>query len=202
MFSTMYCISAFTLLLANLASSEPIPRSQVAHITFIGAADAQFTQDFPADGSKVAITDRLSISHIASSTAGVTCTFNGIDHSVTTVNGAATVDVGPPQTQIQGSCLLQNTPPPSTPPPSSTPPRVVQITFEGAANAQFTQWFPVDGSQNKISDPLSISHIVSTTGGVICTFNGIDHSVTTVNGAQTVDVGPPQTQINGACKAQ
>ncbi|KAI9932372.1 hypothetical protein MW887_009885 [Aspergillus wentii] len=174
----MYCISAFTLLLANLASSEPIPRSQVAHITFIGAADAQFTQDFPADGSKVAISN------------------------VTTVNGAATVDVGPPQTQIQGSCLLQNTPPPSTPPPSSTPPRVVQITFEGAANAQFTQWFPVDGSQNKISDPLSISHIVSTTGGVICTFNGIDHSVTTVNGAQTVDVGPPQTQINGACKAQ
>lgn len=52
----------------------------------------------------------------------------------------------------------------------------------------------------QLDDPLSISHINSL-GGATCTFFGIDGSVTTVVGAQTVDVGPPQTQISGSCRA-
>lgn len=108
----------------------------------------------------------------------------------------------------------------------------IQVTFQGAANAEFTQSFPADGRLVTISmlhflsislrsfaiypqstasyissnlspsldNPLSISHIVSTGGGT-CTFYGIDRSVTTTVGAQTVDVGPPQTQVRGACRA-
>ncbi|KAL4778353.1 hypothetical protein BJX76DRAFT_366391 [Aspergillus varians] len=176
-------------------------RQNTVQITFIGAADAQFTQDFPEDGSTVKITDPLSISHISSSTPGVSCTFNGIDHGTTTVTGVQTVDVGPPQTQIQGSCHAGSAPRdgPSVPPSHSGD--HVLITFIGAANAQFTQSFPANGANVEITDPLSISHIMSTTGGVKCTFNGIDHSVTVVDGAQTVDVGPPQTQVSGHCVA-
>lgn len=47
---------------------------------------------------------------------------------------------------------------------------------------------------------LSISHIEMDAAGVMCTFNGIDHSVTSLSGAQLVDVGPPQTQISGTCQ--
>ena len=46
----------------------------------------------------------LSISKIQLA-GGATCTFHGIDGSSTTVVGAQIVDVGPPQTQISGSCL-------------------------------------------------------------------------------------------------
>lgn len=52
----------------------------------------------------------------------------------------------------------------------------------------------------RLDDPLSISHIKSL-GGATCTFYGIDGSVTTVVGAQTVDVGPPQTQLRAVCRA-
>jgi hypothetical protein len=81
----------------------------------------------------------LSISHIASSTNGVSCTFHGIDNSDTTVNGAQTVDVGPPQTQVHGSCHLSGGSP------------QVSVSFIGAADAQFSQSFPVDGSSVQIS---------------------------------------------------
>ncbi|RAK95958.1 uncharacterized protein BO80DRAFT_367574 [Aspergillus ibericus CBS 121593] len=165
-----------------------------AQITFIGAAGAQFTQDFPIDGSTVKITNPLSISQIYDGTKGTVCTFNGIDHSVTTVTGVGQVDVGPPQTQVQGSCHWG-----STARGYPDHPGQVVITFEGAANAQFQQTFPTNGASTSITNPLSISHIISGTNGVHCTFNGIDHSVTTVSGAQTVDVGPPQTQVSGAC---
>jgi len=75
------------------------------------------------------------------------------------------------------------------------------ITFEGATpEAYFTQSVPTDGSVFYISNPLSISHINSQ-GGATCVFNGIDGSVTEVVGAETVDVGPPQTQISGSCEA-
>ncbi|GKZ21792.1 hypothetical protein AbraIFM66951_008743 [Aspergillus brasiliensis] len=170
-----------------------------AQVTFIGAANAQFSQDFPTDGSTVKITNPLSISHISVSTPGAVCTFDGIDHSVTTVTGVGQVDVGPPQTQTQGSCRFGSAP--SNPGQTQPTGGEVLITFIGAANAQFQQQFPTNGASTKITNPLSISHISSTTGGVQCTFDGIDHSVTTVNGAQTVDVGPPQTQISGACHA-
>lgn len=92
------------------------------HVTFLGAANAQFTQSFPSNGESVkigmsiyifrykqtktliSIVNPLSISHIQTDTKGVTCVFNGIDHSVTTVIGTQLVDVGPPQTQVSGSC--------------------------------------------------------------------------------------------------
>ncbi|RAL17640.1 uncharacterized protein BO97DRAFT_11431 [Aspergillus homomorphus CBS 101889] len=198
--------SAVLLILASFVSCAPFrPRAQnEVQITFIGAADAQFSQSFPTDGSSVAISNPLSISHIASSTAGVTCTFIGIDRSNTVVSGAATVDVGPPQTQTQGSCVASGSspqPPPTQNPPPSGGQGQVAITFQGAANVQFSQSFPLDGSSVAITNPLSISHIVSTTSNVRCTFNGIDRSVTAITGAQTVDVGPPQTQVNGACSA-
>ncbi|PWY66027.1 hypothetical protein BO70DRAFT_301870 [Aspergillus heteromorphus CBS 117.55] len=169
-------------------------------ITFIGAGGAQFTQAFSTDGSFAQINNALSVSHISSGMAGVTCTFNGVDNGVTTITGPGEVDVGPPQTQVQGACSQGSTPPshPVQPKPSGGQ---VLITFVGAANAQFSQEFPTNGAETTITNPLSISHIMSNTGGVQCTFNGIDHSVTNVNGAETVDVGPPQTQVSGACHA-
>ncbi|KAL3259191.1 hypothetical protein ABHI18_005445 [Aspergillus niger] len=196
----------FALLPALLSTSVlglNIGRAQAtAQVTFIGAAGAQFTQDFPTDGSNVKITNPLSISHISCSTQGAVCTFDGIDHSVTTVTGVGQVDVGPPQTQIQGSCRFgSGSTSPSNPGQTHPTGGQVLITFVGAANAQFQQQFPTNGASTKISNPLSISHITSNTGGIHCTFNGIDNSVTTINGAQTVDVGPPQTQISGTCRA-
>lgn len=159
------------------------------------------------------VANPLSISHVSSSTNGVDCTFHGIDNSVTTVNGAGSVDVGPPQTQVSGSChkLWRRD-------------NSVSITFIGAADAKFEQAFPIDGSAVQIcksahlhqdadgicfegkrltstANPLSISHIEIDTAGVSCIFNGVDNSVTSVTGPATVDVGPPQTQVKGTCWA-
>ncbi|KAJ6190999.1 hypothetical protein N7519_001020 [Penicillium mononematosum] len=193
------------LFVAYAATASAIPVKQRNHqveITFIGAADAQFTQNIPTDGSVVSIENPLSVSHISSNTAGVQCTFNGIDHSVTVVNGVQWVDVGPPQTQVTGSCQVQGSgsspTPPSTPSTDPTGDNV-HVTFMGAADAQFTQSFPSNGEWIEIVNPLSISHIQTNTEGVTCVFNGIDHSVTTVVGTQLVDVGPPQTQVSGSC---
>ena len=47
-------------------------------------------------------------------------------------------------------------------------------------------------------DPLSISHIV-VNGRANCRFFGVDGSNTAVGPFQTVDVGPPQTQVSGFC---
>ncbi|KAJ5206588.1 hypothetical protein N7491_002797 [Penicillium cf. griseofulvum] len=192
---------------AATASANPVKqRNHQVDITFIGAADAQFTQSIATDGSIVSIENPLSISHISSNTAGVQCTFNGIDHSVTIVNGAQLVDVGPPQTQVTASCQIQGSgsspaPPSSDPDPTGDHPHgdQVHVTFLGAADAQFTQDFPSNGEWVQITNPLSISHIQTNTEGVTCVFNGIDHSFTTVIGTQLVDVGPPQTQISGSC---
>lgn len=102
--------------------TNPEPTGDQVHVTFIGAADAQFTQSFPSSGewvqismsiyifrnaqtkTLIGIANPLSISHIQTGTEGVTCVFNGVDNSVTTVIGTQLVDVGPPQTQISGSC--------------------------------------------------------------------------------------------------
>lgn len=51
-----------------------------------------------------------------------------------------------------------------------------------------------------VGERLSVSHIKSE-GGATCTFYGTEGSVTTVVGAQTVDVGPPQPQASGVCRA-
>ncbi|KAJ6010806.1 hypothetical protein N7451_002218 [Penicillium sp. IBT 35674x] len=198
------------LALATASNASPVKRTNDVEITFIGAANAQFTQNFPVDGSSVSISDVLSISHISSADASVQCTFHGIDNSVTTVSGAELVDVGPPQTQISGSCSATgssgSTTPPTNPPSGNNGGQTgnsgnVEVVFIGAANAEFTQSFPVNGQATQISNVLSISHIELTTGGVMCTFHGIDNSVTTVSGAELVDVGPPQTQVSGSCQA-
>ncbi|KAL2837943.1 hypothetical protein BJY01DRAFT_251174 [Aspergillus pseudoustus] len=99
-----------TLLATTLAAltsiTSAIPtggHADRAFITFHGAADASFSMDFPTDGSTVQITDVLSISKI-SSTSHAVCHFKGIDGSFTQVVGEQTVDVGPPQTQVWGTC--------------------------------------------------------------------------------------------------
>ncbi|KAI4162896.1 MAG: hypothetical protein LQ342_003407 [Letrouitia transgressa] len=75
-----------------------------------------------------------------------------------------------------------------------------QITFYGAADAKYSLSIPADGSVVRITNPLSVSKI-SSLGGATCSFKGIDGSNTVVVGAQTVDVGPPQTQISATCRA-
>lgn len=50
-----------------------------------------------------------------------------------------------------------------------------------------------------VGNQLSISHIKNGDPDASCTFYGIDGSVTTVKGAKTEDVGPPQTQTSGVC---
>ncbi|GES58903.1 hypothetical protein ATEIFO6365_0003018600 [Aspergillus terreus] len=94
-------IAAALAALAGVASAGPVVFDVT--VTFHGAADASYTRYIPADGSTVILNDALSISKI-SSTGRATCTFHGVDGSVTTVNDGQTVDVGPPQTQTWGTC--------------------------------------------------------------------------------------------------
>ncbi|MCJ1418758.1 hypothetical protein MMC32_005109 [Xylographa parallela] len=75
-----------------------------------------------------------------------------------------------------------------------------QITFFGAAGASFSMSVPTDSSGFTISNPLSVSSI-SSEGGASCSFFGIDGSSTTVVGANSAVVGPPQTQTSGSCLA-
>ncbi|MCJ1479146.1 hypothetical protein MMC13_007830 [Lambiella insularis] len=78
---------------------------------------------------------------------------------------------------------------------------MVQVTFQGATpSAQFTMAVPADGTPMTVTNPFSISHIVSTAGAT-CTFMGINNSKTVTVGAQIVDVGPPQTIVKGSCMA-
>lgn len=102
----------------------------------------------------------LSISHISSADASVQCTFHGIDNSVTTVSGAELVDVGPPQTQISGSCSAAGSSGSTTTPSSLSSGNNggqmensgnIDVVFIGAANAEFTQSFPVNGQATQIS---------------------------------------------------
>jgi len=101
-----FTTTAILALMATLTQAAPVvDRSSFeAQITFIGAAGAQFSLSVPTDSSIFYIYNPLSISHI-SSEGGATCSFEGIDGSHTIVVGAETVDVGPPQTQVSGSCL-------------------------------------------------------------------------------------------------
>jgi len=122
-----FTIISILTTLAATAIAGPVPAENRGHPSaatakFFGAADASFTQDFKTDGTETDIrtpipilsvylyrkraneTDNvLSISKI-SVPAGVTCTFHGIDGSVTKVSNQAVVDVGPPQTQVSGAC--------------------------------------------------------------------------------------------------
>lgn len=58
------------------------------------------------NGSTDCLANPLSVSKI-SAPKGVTCVFLGVDGQVTTVDGWSTVDVGPPQTQVAGTCRIQ-----------------------------------------------------------------------------------------------
>jgi hypothetical protein len=120
----IFTTAAFFAFVATLAAAAPAPQGSngfEALITFQGAAGAQFTLSVPSDGtvfsigkfflhsqnsncSSEVVDNALSISHIVSE-GGASCGFHGIDGSETTVVGAQTVDVGPPQTQVWGSCL-------------------------------------------------------------------------------------------------
>lgn len=51
-----FVFSALLIALAIATNGEPVKRTQgTVEITFIGAANAQFTQSFPVDGSIVQI---------------------------------------------------------------------------------------------------------------------------------------------------
>lgn len=51
----------------------------------------------------------LSVSHIITDLpVDCACTFSGIDGSVTTTLSNEEVDVGPPQTQVSGVCVVAN----------------------------------------------------------------------------------------------
>ncbi|KAI4181664.1 MAG: hypothetical protein L6R41_006480 [Letrouitia leprolyta] len=102
-----FTISTAVALLASLASAAPnAARSSPAYqvpITFIGAADGQFTQYFFTNGVGSGIYNSLSVSKITNP-GSVNCYFYGVDGSYTVVAPGATVDVGPPQTQTYGYC--------------------------------------------------------------------------------------------------
>ncbi|KAI4154445.1 MAG: hypothetical protein L6R39_001386 [Caloplaca ligustica] len=82
--------------------------------------------------------------------------------------------------------------------PQASYPYQIGITFIGAADAKFVQYFATNGYGSGVYNPLSVSKI-SNPGGANCYFYGIDGSVTNVPSGQTVDVGPPQTQTYGYC---
>ncbi|KAL6716791.1 hypothetical protein ACLMJK_004703 [Lecanora helva] len=89
-------------------------------------------------------------------------------------------------------------------PAASTPKEArvfyASLTFTGAGPnpPSYSLSEPADSSEFLIDNPLSVSHI-SSVGGAICTITGLDGSTTTIVGEQTVDVGPPQTQVRGSC---
>lgn len=91
-----------------------------------------------------------------------------------------------------------------------------QITFSGAAGAEYSLSVPTLATLFTISksslspyllpmckvvlmivelaNPLAVSKITSL-GGASCTFFGSEGSVTTIVGARSADVGPPQPQV-------
>ncbi|KAL8705335.1 MAG: hypothetical protein Q9201_001534 [Fulgogasparrea decipioides] len=101
----VFAISAALALLTSVVSAAPAveARSPLAHVTFIGAADAADSQDVPTDGSFFYVYSSLSASKIRGD-AGATCYFYGIDGSFTVTYGGETKDVGPPQRQYGGYC--------------------------------------------------------------------------------------------------
>lgn len=50
------------------------------------------------------VANPISVDHINCSDPHADCTFYGKDGSVTPVSGTATATVGPPQTQVSGTC--------------------------------------------------------------------------------------------------
>ncbi|KAL8910047.1 MAG: hypothetical protein Q9171_004642 [Xanthocarpia ochracea] len=90
--------------------------------------------------------------------------------------------------------------PAPAPAAAGSAPYQIGITFIGAAEGRFTQYFFTNGQGSSIYDRLSVSKIANP-GGATCYFYGIDGSFTVVPSGATVDVGPPQTQTYGYCYA-
>jgi len=170
-------------------------------VYFIGAG-AYYTLLLPYDGSNFTISNPLSVSRIITDPIPGTCTFYGIDGSVTVVPVKSDVEVGPPQTLVSGTCAISN--------PARKPRQVVILeastTFIGAGPdpPTYSQIFVTGGTVQSIDNPLSVSQIRisddSGPGGIVCTFFGIDGSETVVPGGETVDVGPPQAQVSATCE--
>jgi hypothetical protein len=90
----------------TLTSAGPIisSRQSSVSVTFIGAADAQYTLDMPANSVFTPTNNALSISHIQTSVGGP-CVFFGVDGAVFVAPAAGGYgDVGPPQTIAGGIC--------------------------------------------------------------------------------------------------
>ncbi|KAM0804916.1 hypothetical protein BDR22DRAFT_885010 [Usnea florida] len=78
----------------------------------------------------------------------------------------------------------------------------VGITFigEGSDPSTYFQQFPTDDQPYPIDNPLIVSQI-SSVGGGFCVFTGLNGSSTVVFGEETVDVVPPQVQVQGDCQS-
>jgi hypothetical protein len=102
----IYTAMAIFGALSHAAPLEAVRRQESVEVTFRGAPPdvAFFKQSFPTDGSFVYIYNPLSVSQIEHS-GDATCTFFGINGSVTVVKGFEPEDVGPPQTQTGGFCV-------------------------------------------------------------------------------------------------
>jgi hypothetical protein len=77
------------------------------------------------------------------------------------------------------------------------------ITFHGAAGAQYTITVPLDGSPVNTNNALSISTVSSSTINVAanCLLHTVDFTPALVLiSSNTWAVGPPQTVINISCK--
>jgi len=172
----------------------------VETITFQGAGPnpPEYSLTVPCDGSNFLTDNLLSVSQIITDgTVECACSFFGIDGSVTFTFDNDEVDVGPPQTQVSGSCSAikhgLN--------PRQTATLEAYGLFFGAGPdpPTYSQYFPANGVVQPITNPLSVSQI-SLSDGINCTFFGVDGSVTHVSTEEPVDVGPPQAQVAGVCE--
>ncbi|KAK6383806.1 hypothetical protein LTS17_003098 [Exophiala oligosperma] len=106
-FKSSYFVALLPLLgsLSSFASASPIDtRQSGVSVTFIGAADAQYTLEIPANSVFTPTNNALSVSHIQTS-AGGPCVFFGVDGAVFVAPAAGGYgDVGPPQTIAGGIC--------------------------------------------------------------------------------------------------
>ncbi|EXJ80989.1 hypothetical protein A1O3_07277 [Capronia epimyces CBS 606.96] len=112
-FSLTTVASVLPLLLSSLSLSlglvgaTPISARQSSasvSVTFIGAADGQYTLDVPLDSVFTPTNNALSVSHISTVGAGP-CVFFGVDGAVyVSPPAGGEGDVGPPQTIAGGIC--------------------------------------------------------------------------------------------------
>ncbi|KAI4102694.1 MAG: hypothetical protein L6R37_004225 [Teloschistes peruensis] len=103
--------AAATLLASILSLTSAAPaaleeRQDVTTITFSGAGPnpPTYTLTPPFAGQNITITNPLSVSHISVDRQQGVCTFRGIDGGSFFTVGAATIDVGPPQTITSVKC--------------------------------------------------------------------------------------------------